>query len=145
MRCSISSVTSARVHTTNNDTDWTKTKQSHASLAHDAGLTNGRHAKRHATPPTVAAAVHRAQLRHVVGVQVEFESKNFETGFSLLHRLKGWVTKPGAFELWVNFIQLVQPPTMSARFMRALMVSPPRCSGAGCIFERQTLKPFFFI
>jgi hypothetical protein len=39
----------ARVHTTNNDTDWTKTKRSHASLAHDAGLANGRHAKRHAT------------------------------------------------------------------------------------------------
>jgi hypothetical protein len=42
----------ASVHTTNNDTDWTKTKQSRTSLVHDTGLANGRHAKRHATLPT---------------------------------------------------------------------------------------------
>jgi hypothetical protein len=32
---------------------------------------------------------------HGVAVQVAFEKANFETSFSL-HRLKGWVTKPGA-------------------------------------------------
>jgi hypothetical protein len=46
-------LTYARVHTTNNDTDWTKTKQSRASLVHDTGLTNGHPSKRHATLPTV--------------------------------------------------------------------------------------------
>jgi hypothetical protein len=35
----------ARVDTTNNNTDWTKTKQSHTSLVHDTGLTNGHQAK----------------------------------------------------------------------------------------------------
>jgi hypothetical protein len=30
-----------RADTTNNNTDWTKANQSHTSLAHDAGLTNG--------------------------------------------------------------------------------------------------------
>jgi hypothetical protein len=44
----------ARVHTTNNGTDWTKTKQSRTSLVHDTGLTNERHAKRHANPPRLA-------------------------------------------------------------------------------------------
>jgi hypothetical protein len=50
-------VSSARVDTTNNDTDRTKKKQSRASLVHDTGLANGRHAILHATLPTVGVAV----------------------------------------------------------------------------------------
>jgi hypothetical protein len=41
-----------RVDTTNTITDWTKTTQSHASLVHDTGLTNGRHAKLRTTLPS---------------------------------------------------------------------------------------------
>jgi hypothetical protein len=39
----------ARVDTTKTVTDWTKTKQSHASLVHDTGLANGHHSKIHTT------------------------------------------------------------------------------------------------
>ena len=66
-----------RVDTTNNNTDWTKTIQSHTSLVHDAWLTNGRHAKRHATLPTVCAFSHstvatRVRTSLVVATQVAF-------------------------------------------------------------------------
>jgi hypothetical protein len=47
-----SSPPAARVDTTNNNTDWTKKKQSRTSLVHDIGLTNGQPSKRHATLPT---------------------------------------------------------------------------------------------
>ena len=47
----MAAVAAVRVHTTNNIPDWTKTKQSHTSLVHDTGLTNGHPSKRHATQP----------------------------------------------------------------------------------------------
>jgi hypothetical protein len=43
-----------RVHSTNNDSQWTTKKRSRPSLARDTGLANGRHAKRHATQPSLA-------------------------------------------------------------------------------------------
>ena len=58
----------ARVDTTNNNTDWTKTKPSHASLVRDTGLTNGRHAKRHATLPPPASAMRPPRLRTICSV-----------------------------------------------------------------------------
>jgi hypothetical protein len=48
-------VAAARVHAASNLTDWTETKQSHASLVHDTGLTNGLHAKRHTALPASTA------------------------------------------------------------------------------------------
>jgi hypothetical protein len=44
----------ARVDTTNNNADWTKTKQSHTSLVHDTGLANGHRSQRHAALPEQA-------------------------------------------------------------------------------------------
>jgi hypothetical protein len=79
-----------RVDTTNNNTDWTKTIQSHTSLVHDARLTNPHHAKRHATNPpyqTRTRSRSRSLLRSIAA-QVEFERAKFETGFSL-DRCKG--------------------------------------------------------
>ena len=49
----------ARVDTTNNTTDWTKKKQSHASLVHDTGQANGYPSKRHAILPTGRERAHR--------------------------------------------------------------------------------------
>jgi hypothetical protein len=42
-----------RVDTTNNNTDWTKTKQGLAPLVHDIWLTNERHATLHTTLPVM--------------------------------------------------------------------------------------------
>jgi hypothetical protein len=91
------------VHTTNNDTDWTKTKQSRTSLVHDTGLANGRHAKRHATLPTggdgdggdahaiVSHPRHAVYQHQGVGqYKLYLKKQRLETGFSL-HRFKGWL------------------------------------------------------
>jgi hypothetical protein len=51
-----------RVNTTNNNTDWTKKKQSDMSLVHDTGLNNGHPSKRHATLPTERASVRSVRL-----------------------------------------------------------------------------------
>jgi hypothetical protein len=49
----------ARVDTTNNNSDWTKTKRRRTPLVHDTGLTNGRHAKLHTTlTPDVGSSAH---------------------------------------------------------------------------------------
>jgi hypothetical protein len=44
-----------KLDTTNNNTDWTKTTQSHTSLVHDTGLTNGNPVKRHAALPALGS------------------------------------------------------------------------------------------
>ena len=44
-----------RLDTTNNNTDWTKTRQGLTSLVHDTWLTNGRRAKLRTTLPACSA------------------------------------------------------------------------------------------
>jgi hypothetical protein len=114
---------------TNSNTDWTKTKQSHASLVHHTGLTNGHPPKRHATlltgearhgrrlpppgPRAGAARRARAVVRRVVAAQVtlNLRKQRLETRISTF---QFQALKPGCFQDYGSTGFNLYSPTVSA-------------------------------
>ena len=60
--------TAPRVDTTNNNADWTKTKQGLTLLIHDTRLTNGRHATLHTALPVGYVRIMRVKLTNTLSL-----------------------------------------------------------------------------